>query len=92
MAKRLMMVVLFVGAMGLASLAAPSTAEARGCHRGHGGFYRGGPVHSRSFYGGGYYAPRRAYYGGGGFYGGPGFYGGYGRGFYGGGSGLYIRF
>ena len=92
MAKRLTMVVLFVGAIGLASLITPSTAEARGCYRSYGGHYHRGPVYSRSYYGGGYYAPYRThprsyyhhhhhdYWGGSGLY-----YGGH-RG------GLYIRF
>lgn len=92
MAKRLTMVVLFIGAIGLASLITPSTADARGCYRGGGGFYRGGgfygsPVYGRSYYRGDYYAPYRSYYRGGpGYWGGPGFYYGSPRG------GIYFRF
>ncbi len=91
MAKRFVMVALCVGALGLASLAAPSTADARGCYRSPGRYY-GGPVYGRSFYRGGFYAPYRSYYGGPGFYGGPGYYGG--GGFYYGGhrGGVYVRF
>ncbi|WP_425396147.1 hypothetical protein [Aeoliella sp.] len=63
MAKRLLMVMLFVGAIGVASLVTADTAEARHrCYRGGYGHYYGGPVVTRSYYGGGFYAPRRAYY------------------------------
>ncbi|MCO6047183.1 hypothetical protein NG895_25065 [Aeoliella sp. ICT_H6.2] len=66
MAKRFLMVMLFVGAIGAASLMTADSAQARHRHcgygGGYGGGYYGGPVHGRAYYGGGYYAPRRAYY------------------------------
>lgn len=89
MAKRLMMVMLFVGAIGMASLATSSTAEARGCYRGGGwgGHYHSyGPVYRSNYYGGGFYAPRQSFYGGGPYWGGGGYHYGAPRG------GVYIRF
>lgn len=101
MAKRLMMILLFVGALGMAGLINPSTAEARhGCHRGYGGYgggvgsyYYGGPALQRSYYGGSFYTPYQSYYyGGPRVYGGPGYYGGGGLYLNSPGAGLYIRF
>ncbi|QDU53883.1 hypothetical protein [Aeoliella mucimassa] len=59
MAKRVLMMLLFVGALGAASLMMPNTAEARGHRYGppvrH--YHNHGRVQHR-----GYYAPRAAYY------------------------------
>ena len=100
MFKRMMVVMLFVGAIGAASLLTAGNAEAHrhrhGC--GYGGYGYGGPVavpvYRSGFYGA-YPAPRAysaRYYGNPGWYGPSGLYqSGY-RGNYYGGSGIYIRF
>jgi hypothetical protein len=84
--KRFLLSIAVIAAMLISSLAAPSTAEARGWRGGFGRAYYGGYGYGyRPYYGGyygyrpygGYYYPR--YYSG--YY--PGYYGAYGYGGYG---------
>lgn len=90
MAKRLLMVMLFVGAIGVASLVTADAAQARHRHCGYGGGYYGGPVHRHAYYGGGYYAaPRRGYYAPRAY--GPGWYGPSGLYMNGYRGGIYVR-
>ena len=62
MAKRLLMIMLCVGALGAASLVVPQSAEARGRYYAP-RHYAPAPVYRGNYYRGSYYAPRSVYYG-----------------------------